>query len=350
MNERVRPRAPFFMRFFLQRFAITLLAASALGSAQAGMDRAAMVRTAPSVVKIEAVSPAGHFQIGSGVIVGEGKVVTNCHVTRNAQRVQIVSGGVRWGVTAQAADIARDLCLLRTPRLEGKPAPIAPAARLRLGEPLLAIGYTAGMQQISEGEVVALHPWSGSRIIRSSNWFNSGASGGGLFNAAGELVGILTFRLRGGAAHYFAAPADWLQAGLDAEERYAAVAPLPGRTFWELEADSQPYFLRAAALEQTRQWEALATLARRWAAEAAQEPEAPYLLAVAHEGLDQLAASIQALRRCLEIDPGYSRGYARLAHIYKRQGRTGDVRQVLETLATLDPAQARTLTRELESP
>lgn len=74
------------------------------------------------------------------------------------------------------------------------------------------------------------------------------------------------------------------------------------------------------------------------------------MLGLAYEGLDQPEASIEALRRCVAIDPGYSRGYARLARIYKRQGRDGDVRQVLETLGALDPEQARTLTSELESP
>lgn len=335
----------------LKRITTALLCALGASSANAQMDRAALVRVAPSIVKIEAVDAAGRFQLGSGVIVGEGKVATNCHVTRRAQRVHVVQGGVRWGAFAQASDMRRDLCVLRVPRLEGgRVAPIAQASQLRVGQPLVAIGYTGGVQQVSEGEVVALHPYAGNKIIRSSNWFNSGASGGGLFDADGALVGILTFRLRGGVAHYFSAPADWLQEGLDAEDRYAEVGPLSGESFWELQAEAQPYFLRAAALEQSRQWSALARLAQRWAAEAAHEPEASYLLGVAYAGLDQLDASVQALRHCVELDPGYSRGWKRLAYIYKRQGRTGDVRLVLESLATLDPEEARALTTELEHP
>jgi hypothetical protein len=334
----------------LNRITTALLGAIASLAVQAEVDRAALVRVAPSVVKIEAVDASGRFQIGSGVVVGAGKVVTNCHVTRHAERVQVVSGGVRWSVSAQADDTLRDLCLLHVPRLPGTPAAIARASELRVGQPLLAIGYTAGVQQISEGAVVALHPWAGSSIIRSSNWFNSGASGGGLFNADGELVGILTFRLRGGGAHYFAAPADWLHDGLDAPERYTAVRPLPGPTFWELPAESQPYFLQAAALEQNRQWRALILLAQRWSQEAALEPEAAYLLGIAHDALDHSEASVLALQHCLELDPAHSRSWARLAQIYKKQGRTGDVRMALKSLATLDPVQARELTHELEHP
>ncbi len=335
----------------LKRITTALLCALSAWSVNAQMDRASLVRVAPSVVKIEAVDAAGRFQLGSGVIVGDGKVATNCHVTRRAERVHVVQGGVRWAAFAQASDTRRDLCVLRVPKLEdGRVAPIARTSQLKVGQPLMAIGYTGGIQQVSEGEVVALHPYAGHKIIRSSNWFNSGASGGGLFDADGALVGILTFRLRGGVAHYFSAPADWLQDGLDAEDRYTEVTPLRGQAFWELQAEAQPYFLQAAALEQSRQWAALASLAQRWSIEVALEPEAPYLLGVAYDGLDQLDASIQALRHCLELDPGYSRSWARLAYIYKRQGRTGDVRLALQSLATLDPEQARELTTELEHP
>ncbi|MDP1789781.1 MAG: tetratricopeptide repeat-containing serine protease family protein [Methylibium sp.] len=320
-------------------------------AAMADVDRASLIRLAPSVLKIEAVSPSGGFQLGSGVIVGPGKVVTNCHVTRNAERVQVVKGGVRWTATLQAADMLRDLCLLRVPRLEGEPVPIARAATLQPGQQVLAMGYTGGVGiQLSEGDVVALHRWSGSQIVQSSNWFSSGASGGGLFNADGALVGILTFRLRGGARHYFAAPADWVLAQLNDELPYNAVAPLPGKSFWEQPDAEQPYFLQAAALEQSQRWTALAELAERWQQEIGDDPEAPYVLGVAFEALHQPEPSIRAFRRSVEIDPNYDRSWARLAQAYKRQGQLRESRHAVARLATLDPKQARELAAELEKP
>lgn len=335
----------------VHRIAAALLAAGLPWAAQADIDRAALVRLAPSVLKIEAVSATGDFHIGSGVIVGPGKVVTNCHVTRHAERVQVVKGGVRRVADLQAADMLRDLCLLKVPKLEGAAVPIARAASLQPGQALLAMGYTGGAgMQLSEGDVVALHRWSGSQIVQSSNWFNSGASGGGLFNADGALVGILTFRLRGGARHYYAAPADWLLGQLNDELPYNAVAPLPGRSFWEGPDDEQPYFLQAAALEQRRQWAALAQLAERWQQETGDDPEAPYVLGVAFEGLRQPTPSIRAYQRSVEIDPAYRRSWARLAQIYKRQGQLREARQAVARLAALDPQQARELAAELEKP
>ena len=333
--------------------AAALLAACVLLAAPAAraLDRSSLLHLAPSVLKIEAISPEGRFQLGSGVIVADRKVVTNCHVTRHAERLHVVKGGVRWPARAQAADVEHDLCVLDVPLLEGDPVPIAAAVDLKVGQSVLAMGYTGGVgMQLSEGAVVALHRWSGSSIIQSSNWFSSGASGGGLFDAQGTLVGILTFRLRGGAAHYFAAPADWVRTALDDPARFQRPAPLPGRSFWERPAEEQPEFLQAAALEQQGKWPALAGLAERWAETDAGDPEAFYLLGVAYDGLQRHTESVEALQRCLQIDPSYSRAWARLARIHKRQGRLGDARQALARLASLDAARARDLTNELEQP
>ncbi len=318
-------------------------------AAPAQTPRTALIQFAPSVVKIEAVAADGRYQLGSGVIVAPSKVVTNCHVTRKAAQVVVLKHGLRNTASGQLADTARDLCLLSVPGLEGDPVPIAKAATLKAGDVVTAVGYTGGIGvQLSDGVVVAKHRWSGSDIIQSTNWFSSGASGGALFNDSGALVGILTFRLRGGAAHYFSAPADWLLDRLSDDRSLARVAPLSGLTFWEEMPDAQPYFLRAAALEQTRQWHALAELAQRWTLEAQNDAEPHYAQAVAYEGLGRLDESIRALRRCTELDPGYSRGWARLAQTYSRQGRVQDARQALRTLAAVDPRLAEELSTELE--
>jgi len=326
-----------------------LMLGSAGASAQ--VSRAVMLPIASSVLKVEAVSADGHFQIGSGVIVGHGKVVTNCHVTRNAERIDVVRGGVRLRVARQAADMAKDLCVLHLPQLAAEPVRIGHAASLKPAQDVIAMGFTGGVGvQLSDGDVVALHPWSGGAIVQTTNWFSSGASGGGLFNGEGALVGILTFRLRGGAAHYFAAPADWVLDLLDDESRYQRVAPLAGKSYWELPIESQPYFLQAAALEQSRQWALLERLVQRWTSEDPADPEPVYLRGVAHEGLDQAARAIVFYKASLAIDAGYSRSWARLAYLYKRQGQLVDARKAVAKLSSLDPKLARTIAEELEKP
>lgn len=329
----------------------SLLAGAALAPAAAEVDRAAFIRLAPSVLKVEAVDAQGRFQIGSSVIVAAGKVVTNCHVTRRAVRVSVVRGGVRWSAAEQSSDVGHDLCLLRVPGLAtAPPATLASSVSLKEGQELVALGYTGGAGlQISQGEVIALHDWDAGRVIQSSNGFTSGASGGGLFTADGALVGILTFRLRGGEAHYFSAPAEWLREALADESRFTAVRPLDGATYWEQPAERQPPFLQAASLEQTRAWQPLRELTEVWARDAPRDAEAPYMRAVAEEGLGRDDEALGALRRCLDVDPAYVRGWQRLARLHRRLGRSEEMRQALDRLGRLDARLADALAVELDS-
>jgi predicted Zn-dependent protease len=130
----------------------------------------------------------------------------------------------------------------------------------------------------------------------------------------------------------------------------APVEPFSGLTFWEESGETQPYFLRAASLEQNRQWQELSELAQRWVAATPGDAEAFYTQGVAFDGLGQTDDSIRALKRCTEIDPSYSRGWSRLAQAYRRQGRAQDERVALAALATLDPDTAEQLSNEMEKP
>jgi serine protease Do len=233
---------------------LLLLLAAAMApfeAAHAVTDRAALVALGMSVLRIEAAGPRG-YALGSGVAVAPGIVVTNCHVTRDAREIHVVRGGARWRVAAQAADVEHDLCLLRVPDITARIVPLGRALDLQAGQALLALGYTGGIEMSSSaGEVIDLHRHDGAAVIQASSRFNSGASGGGLFDADGRLVGVLTFRLRGGAAHYFAAPAEWVQRMLDdpAPDAYRQVMPIePGPlSYWQRPCDAQPGFLRVAS-------------------------------------------------------------------------------------------------------
>lgn len=219
--------------------------------AHAVTDRAALVALGMSVLRIEAAGARG-YALGSGVAVAAGIVVTNCHVTRDAREIHVVRGGARWRVEAQAADVEHDLCLLRAPDVTARTVPLGRALALQTGQALLALGYTGGIEMSSSaGEVIELHRHDGAAVIQASSRFNSGASGGGLFDADGRLVGILTFRLRGGAAHYYAAPAEWVQRLLDdpAPDAYRRVMPIEADRlpYWQRPCAAQPDFLRAAS-------------------------------------------------------------------------------------------------------
>ena len=304
---------------------VMLLCATLLAQpAAADIDRAALIELSSSVLKIEVLRTQGGYALGSGVVVGPQQVVTNCHVTHSAKEIYVLRGGVRWRVQTQAADIDHDLCLLRAPGLVAEPVRIGSAQGLALGQPVNALGYTGGIGlQNSAGEVLGLHRMDGASVIRSSNWFSSGASGGGLFDETLKLVGILTFRLRGGNAHYYAAPMEWLLPLLNNPSREQPVAPFDMQdiAFWQRPMALQPRFLRAASLENDARWADLQMLAGEWTRADAADPEPWRLLGLALIGQDRPADAQHAFECSLAVAPDYVPARTQLAQLAQRQGQ-----------------------------
>ena len=310
----------------MKRLVIVAVWALAAMSARGEVDRVALIGLSASVLKIEARRVQGGYALGSGVVVATQTIVTNCHVTRDALTVSVLRGGVRWAADSQRSDVDHDLCLLHVPGLQATVVSLGRAERLATGQAVTALGYTGGLgMQNSEGEVLGLHRLDGGRVIQSSNWFSSGASGGGLFDEDLRLVGILTFRLRGGEAHYFSAPAEWLQAMLDTPDGgdYSAVGPDRSlqQAYWQRPVFKQPRFLKAALLQRDARWPELASLATEWAHADATDPEPWFLMGVALDQMDQVPEAQRALECSLAIEPGSAAARARLAPLYVRQAQ-----------------------------
>jgi len=318
-----------------------------------GLDQATFVRVSAGVIQVETLRAAGGIGLGSGVVVAPGRVVTNCHVTRDALSIQVTRGGDRMPVRAQAADIEHDLCLLDVPGLPNPPVAIGDARALRVGDPVIALGFSGGFGlRRSPGQVVALHPLNGAPVIQSSNLFNSGASGGGLFDEQGRLVGVLTFRMRGGDAHYYSAPIQWLASALAGAARFDPIAPLPADavTFWQRAPQALPPFLQAAQLAQSRRWQDLFDLASRWTREAESDPTSWYSLGIAAEALDRQPEALTSYERAVSVDPRHAQGWLRLGLLSARLGFVHKARQALAALSPLDRELASQLAARLGSP
>jgi len=246
----------------------------ACASSWADPGRAQLLKLAPSLARVEANKASGGYAFGTAVAIAPDRVVTNCHVTREAQAIYVVKGGFRWDARAQLADVDHDLCLLWVPGLDARAAPLATSAGLHVGQPVAAIGYGGATGiHVSIGDVIGLHALDGGRVIRSSAAFSGGASGGGLFDEDGRLVGILSFRLPAKGAYFFSIPVEWFRERALGLSRYQPVAPLgEARSFWERPQTEQPYFMRATSLEAAQDWPELLRLTDSWV-EA--EPENP---------------------------------------------------------------------------
>jgi len=242
------------MRAPLLSLILAVVASAAPQSVLAGdFDAGFITRLSTSVLKISASATGNKTFSGSGVVVGRNEVLTNCHVTRNSEHVVALKGSLRYNVYSQKADLHRDLCLLITDEMPFTPAPVRATSSLATGESVFFYGYPGGVEAFfTEGRVSSLHPYLASRVIETSAGFGLGASGGGLFDREGAVVGITTFLSAGHSGYYYAMPADWL----DELRRKPAepLGPIAGQTVWELPVPEQPPFLQMQRLAEASDW------------------------------------------------------------------------------------------------
>lgn len=234
-------------------------------------------RLAASVFRVEAREDSGRLHLGSGVLVGPGALVTNCHTLRTAQTIHVMGATTRHTATVLRADAVRDLCLLDVPNLKGNAVVLGNTTDKQPGDPLLAVGFPAGASlTVSRGHVEGLFTYQGrGRVVQGSAHFTFGKSGGALFDERGRLIGILTFKCRGGGPYHFSVPVEWVTKLMD-DGPHSTV--LTGeKPFWQYTDDRQPMFLRAATLLAQGECSPLKSLAAQWVAREPGNPEAAFM-------------------------------------------------------------------------
>jgi hypothetical protein len=149
-------------------------------------------------------------RLGSAVAVGGHTLLTNCHVVAEMPVLYIEKNGKVLPAQLTAADEASDRCLLA---VAGSPLAAAAGLRgwdnLKVGETVYSIGAPKGLEAtLGQGLVSGLRTIKGTRYVQTSAPVSPGSSGGGLFDAAGNLIGITTFQFREGQGLNFAIAAD----------------------------------------------------------------------------------------------------------------------------------------------
>ncbi len=159
---------------------------------------------------------------GSGVVVGDGYVLTNYHVIEDANslKVTVSKNGSdepdRYDAAVVTYDENLDVAILYAPDLKLPAVKLGDSDTLMVGDWAICIGNPLGQQfagTVTTGIVSALN-----RAVSSSSYdkygrketitntmvqvdaaINSGNSGGGMFNVSGELMGIPTLKYSGSA-------------------------------------------------------------------------------------------------------------------------------------------------------
>ena len=274
-------------------------------------DQAYWIAVSSGVVKVE-VSHQNGYSLGTGVVVDRGKVVTACHVLRGGLKVTVLYGGVRHSVAARTASSERDICLLHVPLLEAPPVAMRSTFKLAIGEDVGAIGFSAGAGvRHAHGVVDCLHRFDEAMVVQGSAAFTSGASGGGLFDADGRLVGILLFRMRGAGPQYFSAPVEWITITDDtaSNEPNAEMADEP---FWNRAPDRLPYFMRANLLLSEGRWDELKALLSQWQLDEPSSAEPAFLSGEIDIRHGQVELALIDYREAVARDPGHARAWSGL--------------------------------------
>jgi len=132
---------------------------------------------------------------GSGVVIGDNWILTNYHVIRDATKATAATlDGEALTVNGVVGyDENADLAIIETKQSIGiRPVLLGHGYDVRKGDHVVAIGSPLGLQNtVSEG-VVSNISYDGAQIFQISVPIDHGSSGGGLFNDAGELIGITT--------------------------------------------------------------------------------------------------------------------------------------------------------------
>ena len=165
-------------------------------------------KTADSVVEISTESVVtGSFAqqyvqqgAGSGVIISQdGYILTNNHVINGANSVKVrLRDSTEYDATIIGSDSDNDIALLKVNATGLSPATFGDSNSLAVGDYVVAIGNPLGELggTVTDGIISALARKvtiedTQMTLLQTNAQVNPGNSGGGLFNANGELVGIV---------------------------------------------------------------------------------------------------------------------------------------------------------------
>ena len=151
--------------------------------------------------------------IGSGIVLGEGRVLTNAHNVRGSQATVTFADGRTAEGTVTGHDLDGDLAVIEADTGQVPALPWATAVPA-IGMPVFALANPGGRGlRVTFGTVSGIdRTFRGPRGLRITGSLEHtapllpGSSGGPVLDAQGQLLGINTNRL--GDGFYLAIPAD----------------------------------------------------------------------------------------------------------------------------------------------
>lgn len=143
---------------------------------------------------------------GSGVVISaNGYIVTNNHVISGADKITVTAkDGTTYSAKLIGSDKTTDLAVIKIDAADLTPIIFGDSDNIVVGETSVVIGNPLGQLggTVTNGIISALDreisiDGQYMRLLQTNAQVNPGNSGGGLFNANGELIGIINAKSTG---------------------------------------------------------------------------------------------------------------------------------------------------------
>lgn len=147
---------------------------------------------------------------GSGVVVANGYVLTNYHVVEDSTMLEVTSGENVYVAELKGTDESKDIAVLYVADLDIEPVVLGDSDQLNVGDWAICIGNplsftgttTVGVisalnREVTSSTTDAYGKRTTNTMIQTDAAINAGNSGGGMFNVAGELIGVPSMKYTG---------------------------------------------------------------------------------------------------------------------------------------------------------
>ncbi len=268
--------------------------------------------------------------MGSGVVLTDGAIATNCHVIKGATTLVVRYQGREYAADKQYTDWDRDTCTLNAKNLKAPAVRLGTTRGLKIGAKVYAIGAPQGIElTLSEGIVSNLLEVSGGKYIQTTAHISAGSSGGGLFDDEGRLLGLTTFYLSEGQNLNFAVPVEWVN---ELPKRHTETTQETTHT--------TEWINRTLELIEKKNWPGMIAHAQRWIAAEPENGLAWVSLGLAYDESDKTGKAIEAYQQALRINPELATAWEYLGGAYEKERQHTKAIAALQQALRINPRSA----------
>lgn len=149
-----------------------------------------------SVVNVLACIGTNPISSGSGTIIGNGNMVLTCaHCIVDNTTIVVRFSGMDNGFIGKVKMINKDydIAIVELPQIIGPSVTLKDSDTVKIGNEAFVVGFPNNINKITalSANIAGFENQRNMKLIRIDCSVNHGNSGGPLFNANGELIGVI---------------------------------------------------------------------------------------------------------------------------------------------------------------